>query len=1121
MAGIRERLVQLTVRARDFLSGDLKPSTDAMRGLSEEGRRLKDELAEAGRARGLVRTLRDTEGATGSLERAWRDAQATLDDLTREVGDHEQATAGQRIALREARRTADEAKAAYDRSQRAIKNLRTELKGLGVDADNLGSEEDRLTAEIKQNKQAVDDNREAIKQKRIEEKKAAEAAQDHASRVGAVRGAMASGAKQVIGFAAAFVGLNALFGVAARGLDLVRGGIVSMLQTGDQFEKLGKRMASLMGSVEAGEQATAWIKDFAKSTPLEVADVAEAFALLKSYGLDPMDGTLQALVDKNEQLGGGMERLQGIASALGQAYAKQKLQTEEILQLVERGVPVWGMLEKITGKNAAQLSKLASEGRLGRDVIAALTKEIGASAEGAAAEGMGTLTGLVSNLRDTWSDFLDRVAKSGALDYAKQQLKGVADYIEQMDRDGRLDKLAKSLATAFEQGAEKVKEFIGRMAEVDLEQFIDDSAAWFSDFGAKLDDAAQRVQLFFAPFRTLFNGVTAGLSVAGAALTKFASLHLSVFEQLAKAVPDVLGGDKLRASIADAKGLLDGLTAGFVAQIEQDGKDIEAAWDTTAKSAARSAKEQTDAVRSASEQQIMLGQAAADHFVANQKRSKDAAIDAAVSGRQSIEGMAQALQLLDSASTVQQLEGLRGALLDAYQAGTISQQEYAQATGVLNGRITELQGAASGAAAGVSDLEEALGDLKSVQAAISSAKTDVDINNIRTALRKLYNDGEITASQYNQALKETSDRQKELKGTSEQLAKAQEKVSKSQEMHNEAMEDGIVTSEELRRISGQRMEEERRAGDAAMQARRKGSEEAKRDMSAVEGFFGGVLTRAREPLAGLSKAALDAYDKLRGIKSADLELDTSSLEATARSLGKVNQQLDATKAALSNPLTSSLGKWAANMQRTSLETQKAYLGQKAALQSLMERYESGQMTLAGFANAAAAAKSRLGLLDDSDLSGLESAIKSAKEQMKQLGESTRGTLESLQDELDGLEGREADIQRRRFSARQRELQAQLAEAQASGDANAVSNAARALGVLRQIEAATEQQRVREEQQKRIEADQKSVAAPVQPVTPSKIIRLEVKGQAVDVAVSDSADETKLLSLLEEAGLRSL
>ena len=132
-------------------------------------------------------------------------------------------------------------------------------------------------------------------------------------------------------------------------------------------------MNSLMGSVEAGEEATAWIKDFAKNTPLQLEEVTDAFALLRSYGLDPMDGSLQAIVDKNEQLGGGMERLTGLSSALGQAWAKQKLQTEEILQLVERGVPVWEMLGNVTGKNTEQLQKLASEGRIGRDVIQALS----------------------------------------------------------------------------------------------------------------------------------------------------------------------------------------------------------------------------------------------------------------------------------------------------------------------------------------------------------------------------------------------------------------------------------------------------------------------------------------------------------------------------------------------------------------------------------------------------------------------------------------------------------------------------------------------------------------------------------------------------------------------------
>jgi tape measure domain-containing protein len=1113
MAGIKDRLIQFILRGKDELSPAAKTSAEALDAVSQEAARLGQALDDAKGAQGLGKALERTVRDVALAQRNLSQAEQQVVDL-REALNKEPEAAGLQQSLKDAERAAGRARRQLNALDAELADTEKAAQAAGIDTHNLGDEQQRLAAQVTRAQQALAANNQELKEAQRAHAAAARSAAEHTSRVDAVRAGMTSGAKQVLGFAAAFVSLNAIMGLVQKGLNLVRDGIYAMLGTGDQYELLGKRMASLMGGIAQGEQATAWIKDFAKSTPLEVKDVTEAFALLKSYGLDPMDGSLQAIVDKNEQLGGGMERLQGISSALGQAYAKQKLQTEEILQLVERGVPAWTLLEKVTGKNAAQLAELASKGKLGRDVIAGLIDEMGRSAEGAAADNMSTLTGLVSNLSDTWSDFLNRIAKSGALDYAKEQLKGVADYIDQMDKDGRLDKLATSLSNAFQQGAEKLKEFAARLVDTDFEKLLDDSSAWLDNFGSHLESAAQSVQLFIAPFRTLVNGVTSGLSLAGAGLAQFVDFALARLEVLAKAVPASIGGDELRASIAEARGLMASLTDGFLAQVEQDGKDIQAAWDVTSKSAAESAKEQTEAVRRESSEQMLLGQAAADHFVANQKRSRDAAIEAAATGRQAIEGMAQALQLLDSASTVQQLESLRGALLDAFQTGKLSQEEYAQATGVLSGRIKDLQGAASGAADGVSDLEEKLGDLKSVQAAISSAKTDVDINNIRTALRKLYNDGEITASQYNQALKETSERQKELKGAVQQGTKAQQDK-------NKADEDAIVTSEQLRRESGKRMEAERQAGDAAMQARRKGSEEAKRDMSAMEGFFGGVLSRAREPLAGLSKAALDAYDKLRGIKSADLELDTSSLEATSRSLEKVSKQLGAVGSAMVDPLTSRLGKWALSAQRASLETQQAYLGQKASLQSLMERYESGQMTLAGFANAAASAKSRLGLLDDSDLSGLESAIKSAKEQMKQLGESTRGTLESLQDELDGLEGREADIQRRRFAARQRELQAQLAEAQASGDANAVSNAARALGVLRQIEAATEQQRVREEQKKRIEGEQRPGGEGAQAQMPSKVIRLEVKERSVDVAVNDAADETKLLSLLEDAGLRSL
>lgn len=65
--------------------------------------------------------------------------------------------------------------------------------------------------------------------------------------------------------------------------------------------------------------------------------------------------------------------------ALGQAWAKQKLQGEEILQLVERGVPVWDMLAKATGKNTVELQALSSAGRWPRRNHKALMDEIAAS----------------------------------------------------------------------------------------------------------------------------------------------------------------------------------------------------------------------------------------------------------------------------------------------------------------------------------------------------------------------------------------------------------------------------------------------------------------------------------------------------------------------------------------------------------------------------------------------------------------------------------------------------------------------------------------------------------------------------------------------------------------------
>ena len=1115
MAGLKDRLIQFILRGKDELSPAAKQSAAALDKVRQEAEELGSALDSAKDAQGLAFAFKTTSAAAERAKVALADTELRVKEL-RDALDEKPEAAGLQQSLKDAEREASRTRKQLRDLTAALAEQEKAAQAAGIDTNNLADEEKRLAAEVDKAKVAVADNSQQLKALQREQAAASRAAAEHTSRLDAARGAMSSGAKQVLAFAAAYISLSAAFGLVQKGLNLVRDGIYSMLKTGDQFELLDKRLASLMGSIAGGEQAVAWIKDFAKNTPLEVADVTEAFALLKTYGLDPMDGTLQAVVDKNEELGGGMERLTGIASALGQAYGKQKLQTEEILQLVERGVPAWDLLEKVTGKNAAQLEALASKGKLGRDVIKALIAEIGKSSEGAAADAMGTLTGLASNLSDVWSGFLDRVSKSGALDYVKKKLGEVADKIDQMDKDGRLDRLAQSLSDTFVNGAESIERYIEKLGDIDFNGLAENASAMAKQIGPAIDQALTAGQYVTATLSTVWNAFSILVSSTAATLAKGVQLTLGNVLLAGGQIAGFFGGREIKAKAEGLYTFLGDLSAGYVDQAKADLDQIGSAWDFLDNKAGSSAKrqaaaeaEKTAAVKNALDAQAALNQAHAELLEANQQRI----VDAAASGKTAIVDMANAVNLIDTAKTVQQVDGLRAALLKAYQDGRLSLEQYQQATALLGDKLADIGSAAGSAAELVSDLDEKLGDLAQVQQAISNAKTDVDINNIRAALRKLYGDGGITARQYNEELKKTSDRQKELKG-------AVEEGKKAQDAKNESDKEAIKTSEELRRESGKRMEQERRAGDQAMQDRRKGSEEAQRDMSAMEDFFGGVLTRAREPLAALSAAALAAYDKLRGISTVDLSMDTSGLEATTRSLEKAREELGKLQAQASTVGLSSLGRWMTQSQVQSQQLQVQYLAQKASLQRLMEGYEDGSITLEGFVRSAGSARGSLNLLDKSDLSSLDSALASAKQRMEQLGDSTRGTLASLQMELLQLQGTQEEIERARFESRRNELRAQQAEAQKSGDSASVGNLRKALQTLDEIEAATANKRLQDAQQKRTEEAAK--AAPAQAQQPTKIIRLETaRGRAVDVAVQSDRDETNLLGILEDAGLRSL
>ena len=166
-----------------------------------------------------------------------------------------------------------------------------------------------------------------------------------------------------------------------------------ILQVNRQMEMLRTSLTSVTGSAERGKDAFKFIQDFAVNTPFEVDALTKAFISLKNFGIQPTTEVMRAITNQASKLGASEETLSGITLALGQAWAKGKLQGEEILQLVERGVPVWDLLAKATGKSTAELQSMATKGLLTRDVLVKLIAEMDKMAEGSNVRAMNTLNG--------------------------------------------------------------------------------------------------------------------------------------------------------------------------------------------------------------------------------------------------------------------------------------------------------------------------------------------------------------------------------------------------------------------------------------------------------------------------------------------------------------------------------------------------------------------------------------------------------------------------------------------------------------------------------------------------------------------------------------------------------
>lgn len=393
-------------------------------------------------------------------------------------------------------------------------------QGLKIDTSNLDAMKARAASVFEETRTASERMNSKLSELNTLFKSGAIDAETHARAVKQTESAM-SGSKgaidslvgQLKGLALAYVGVQAAMGMATK-----------VVETASAFEQLNIQLRGVMGSSAAGEQAFAWIKQFAVDTPYSVEQTTQAFVMMKNFGLDPMDGTLKKVSDAASMYGNGMESLTRITMQLGQAWGKGKLQAEDINVMVEAGVPVWDLLAKSTGKNVAELRDLSEKGKLGREAMSGLVDEMGKASDGMSTEKMNSMAGAFSNLGDAFASSIDGIRKQGGFNFLTESVKGLTEVVPQVV--AVFADIGSAIGTVLSELWTIVSDTFGGIAQMLRDVFGAGSEPMSAlDFFKNVLKVIQVAVIGFGTgLEVVFNQLKVGLALLGGAFVTFANV---------------------------------------------------------------------------------------------------------------------------------------------------------------------------------------------------------------------------------------------------------------------------------------------------------------------------------------------------------------------------------------------------------------------------------------------------------------------------------------------------------------------------------------------------------------------------------------------------------------------
>lgn len=219
-------------------------------------------------------------------------------------------------------------------------------------------------------------------------------------------------------------------------------------------------------SVKAGKSLD-WLLDFAIKAPFELDSLTDTFVKLKTSGLDPTRGAMQALTDAVAAYGGTSEDLRLSSIAIMQMSSKGVISMEEMRrQLGERIPSALKIMARELGLTYSELvEKISSGGLLATEGIPALIRGFERDFKGAAGRLMKTWNGLLSQMQTRFMKFQNLMMTKGPFQSMKLLLQEGIKAWDELGEKGQTE-IAFKLSDMAMQALRAVVVFVEKLVRV-------------------------------------------------------------------------------------------------------------------------------------------------------------------------------------------------------------------------------------------------------------------------------------------------------------------------------------------------------------------------------------------------------------------------------------------------------------------------------------------------------------------------------------------------------------------------------------------------------------------------------------------------------------------------------